>query len=418
MIKKKTSCRICDGKLVVMFDMGNIYPSDFPLSGNELVKLPLTLTACNKCGLIQLNHTVDSDRMYRQYYYQSRLNSSMVEALKDIRCSVAKKVNLDRGDVVVDIGANDGTLLSMFHDMYTIGFDPALNLRKLGESLCDVYINDYFSADLYPCDKKAKIITSIAMFYDLDDPHSFVRDVTRILDKDGTWVIQMTDLVSMMKANAFDNICFEHLEYYSLSILQGLLEQYNLQVFDVEYNNVNGGSIRVYVCFCGTTLVKNAVSDALIKEREYLGADSLAMFRGRVERAKEILMSFIRTEYEKGKRLCVLGASTKGNTLLQYYGLDNSIIEHAAEINPEKFGRRTVGTNIPIIPEEQVIESQPDYFIVLPWHFISSFLKTKKKYLLRGGRLIVPLPVPMCYELNEHGDFTKWTLEEKLQPNL
>ncbi len=256
------------------------------------------------------------------------------------------------------------------------------------------------------------------MFYDLDEPNKFVSDIVQCLDKDGVWIIQMSYLPLMLETNAFDNICHEHLEYYSLLSLENLLKRHNLEVFDIELNDVNGGSFRVYVKHAGSRRINGAkgAQERLVRQRGYelkLGLNNKKIyeeFSSRVESIKDKLTSFIKNEVAKGKKVYVYGASTKGNTLLQYFGLDVSIINAAAERNPYKLGKKTVGTMIPIISEERARAENPDYFLILPWHFLKEFINREEAYLRSGGKFIVPLP--------EFKIIGKEILERKHQPYL
>lgn len=399
MTQERTHCRICDGKLETVLDMGTIYQSNFLTDASRAILAPLNLARCIKCNLVQLKHDGNLDSMYRQYWYKSSLNQSMVEALRSVVDSINGRVALEAGDVVVDIGCNDGTLLSMFpENVFKIGYDPSNNLAEEAQENCDFFINDYFPAN-YPVKAKAKVITSIAMFYDLPDPRAFIDKVRSIMRVDGIWVIQFTDLLSMFQVNAFDNICHEHVEYYSLAVLKSLLDQHGFEVVDVLYNQVNGGSVRAYVGFKGVYAVTDAVSEMLKQEDLYMQSfdNPFAAFSDRVTRIKEQCVEYIQHEHAAGKKIFITGASTKGNTLLQYFGLNKDIIPYAAEVNADKFGLRTVGTDIEIIPERQAIEMKPDMFLVLPWHFINGFLRSYHEYISGGGRLMVPMPRPIIY---------------------
>jgi len=399
MTQERTHCRICDGKLETVLDMGTIYQSNFLTDASRAILAPLNLARCIKCNLVQLKHDGNLDSMYRQYWYKSSLNQSMVEALRSVVDSINGRVALEAGDVVVDIGCNDGTLLSMFpENVFKIGYDPSNNLAEEAQENCDFFINDYFPAN-YPVKAKAKVITSIAMFYDLPDPRAFIDKVRSIMRVDGIWVIQFTDLLSMFQVNAFDNICHEHVEYYSLAVLKSLLDQHGFEVVDVLYNQVNGGSVRAYVGFKGVYAVTDAVSEMLKQEDLYMQSfdNPFAAFYDRVTRIKEQCVEYIQHEHAAGKKIFITGASTKGNTLLQYFGLNKDIIPYAAEVNADKFGLRTVGTDIEIIPERQAIEMKPDMFLVLPWHFINGFLRSYHEYISGGGRLMVPMPRPIIY---------------------
>lgn len=243
------------------------------------------------------------------------------------------------------------------------------------------------------------------MFYDLEDPRTFVSDVKSGMHPDRLWVVQMAYLPLMLKQNAFDNICHEHLEYYSLQAFEYLLKLHDMEIIDVELNDVNGGSFRAYICnrcmdrtrFADETYRRLAAKrvDALREHESRLGLDdtnTYVEFAMRVERIKKDVVGFIQDQVRRGKAVCVYGASTKGNTLLQYFQLDNSLITAAADRNPDKWGKRTVGTHIPIVSEEEARARKPDYFLVLPWHFVEEFQARERDYLKSGGRFILPMP--------------------------
>lgn len=333
----------------------------------------------------------------------------MIRDLKDIVENVERRIELKDEDIVIDIGCNDGTMLAMYsnHNLYTIGYDPALNLASEAKKNCRYFINEYFPSPLPEVEGKAKVITSIAMFYDLEDPKAFVKEIKNALADDGIWVVQFTDLLSMIKINAFDNICHEHLEYYSLRDLTNLLKQFNLTIFDLEYNKVNGGSIRIYVCHSGERAINVKVFDALKEEKEYLEYNSITLFAQKVEKIKKTILNTIKKLKKQNKRVAMMGASTKGNTLLQYFGLDSNLIEHAAEVNKDKYGLKTVGTDIPIIPQEGSLATKPDYYFLPIWHFAENLISRNIDYLKNGGKFIVPMPEPSIVEIKK-GE-VKWT---------
>jgi len=336
----------------------------------------------------------------------------MRDALADIATKCESLICLKPRDTVLDIGCNDGTLLASYTTpgIYRVGFDPAANLATVSRKVADKVVADFFTAETYSGEaqlraRRVKIATSIAMFYDLEEPGRFVSDVRQVLDPEGLWVIEMRYLPLMLEQNAFDNICHEHLEYYSLQSLQQLLGMYDMRVVDVETNDVNGGSFRVYIRstsardeLFGDGVYRKLAADRVTKMLEHeekagLGRiETYREFVARVERIKELVVRFIRQEKDRGKVIYVYGPGTKGNTILQYFGLDNSLITAAAERNSDKWGLMTVGTHIPIVSEEEARAAEPDYLLVLPWHFIKEFKEREKDFLARGGRFIVPLP--------------------------
>lgn len=311
----------------------------------------------------------------------------MRDHLKEIVHSAISKVSMGPDDVVVDIGSNDATLLNNYHSyVRRVGFDPVPKFAKHYKDI--TFINDYFSAEKYPFKEKAKIITAISMFYDLDDPNAFVKDLAAILHEDGVLVIQQNYVVGMLQQHAFDNIVHEHLEYYSLTSLEHLLRRHGLEVKDVEMNELNGGSFRVYVKH-----MDNVRKLRLLEQKMNLGSKwPYYLFAMKVKHTCKKLHDFVEKQVKAGKKVYVYGASTRGSTLLQSAKLDHTLIVAAVERNPDKFGKIMASTGIPIISEEQARKDKPDYFLVLPWFFKDEFIEREKEYLSAGGHLIFPLP--------------------------
>ncbi|OGZ53133.1 MAG: hypothetical protein A3B25_03285 [Candidatus Ryanbacteria bacterium RIFCSPLOWO2_01_FULL_48_26] len=408
----RNTCRVCgSSNLTSILSLGNLYVSDFvDDESDEGLRAPLDLVLCDVtnggCGLLQLRHTVSHEAMYRNYWYRSGMNKTMTDELNGIAAKIEGLVKLHQGDYVIDIGANDGTLLRGYKTagLNRIGYEPARNLGKYNSVGTTKIFNDFFGHEAWKKEfgsKKAKAITAIAMFYDLENPNKFVADVAQCLDPEGVFIIQMSYLPLMLSQNAFDNICHEHVEYYSLLSLENLLKRQKLEVFDVETNDVNGGSFRIYMRHAGggrsINVPKGAVArvSRMQEEEKKMGLHQKKVhdeFVKRVQKTRDQLSNFIKSEKKKGKKIYVYGASTKGNTLLQYFGLDSSVIDAAAERNPDKWGKKTIGTNILIVSEEQARTEQPDYFLVLPWHFIEEFKLREEEFLKRGGKFIVPLP--------------------------
>lgn len=326
----------------------------------------------------------------------------MRENLAGIVRQIEGTISLEPGDVVLDIGCNDGTLLGSYSSsgIERIGIDPSDAVKAIDASNITV-VNDFFSRrtfELASPTKKASVVTSIAMFYDLNEPASFVKDVADILADDGIWVLELSYLPEMLKANAFDTICHEHLEYYSLAPMEWLMRSQGLEVRRVDVNDVNGGSFRLVVGRSGVGPLNDEAAsymDALRRAEEALELASDApyrRFRESCKAIKEELTNLLGEIKSQGKRVYAYGASTKGNTLLQFCGLDSQVIEKAAERNPDKWGISTIGTDIPIVSEDQARAERPDYFLALPWHFYESFVIRERDFLERGGRFIFPLP--------------------------
>jgi len=312
-------------------------------------------------------------------------------ALRDITQEIEAMVPLKSGDIVLDIGANDGTMLETYTvpGLKRVGCEPADNLIDALKQKTEYVMHDFWDYERYMelAGKwgfgKAKVITAIGMFYDLENPNKFIKDAARSLTDDGVFVAQLMCLAPMIEKNDLGNICHEHLEYYSLASLKYLFETNGLEMFKIEENNVNGGSYRIFARhYKGTG----------ISFKEKFSLDDIKAFGQRLEENRQRCVDFIKSEVAKGKKIYVYGASTKGNVILQYYGLDKKLITAAAERSPEKWGKYTVGSWIPIISEEEARKAQPDYFLVLPWAFFDEFYKREKEWRNRGGKFIVPLP--------------------------
>ncbi len=407
-------CRVCESRnLSSILSLGELYVSDFlgAPDNSKGIKAPLELVLCNVkdggCGLLQLRHTVSNEAMYRNYWYRSGINKTMTDELNGIADKAATIANLTAHDYVIDIGANDGTLLRGYKlpNLYTVGFEPALNLGAYNKQGTTKIIADFFTQPAWQKEygeKKAKVITAIGMFYDLDDPNVFVADVVKCLDDEGLLVIQMMYLPSFLERNAFDGICHEHLEYYSLCSLENLLKRHGLEVFDVEMReHINEGSVRFYIRkrHKGSSLriLSGAADrvDALRAKEAGLGLNGKDAYEALVNRIlaeKEKVVSFIKREVAKGKKVHGYAASTKGNTTLQFYGLTPDLIEAIADRNPQKYGKYTSGTLIPVISEEDSRAQKPDYYFILAWHFLPEFTSREAEYLKNGGKFIVPMP--------------------------
>jgi len=412
-LKSRTTCRICGSKnLTSILNLGEQYFANYSSKSNDVVpfkeKLPLELIRCDRsldpksCGLVQLRHTTPPNLMYERYFYRSGINQTMTNNLNEIVNQAISKIDLQKNDIIIDIGCNDGTLLQNYKDLSVraIGFDPAKNMLQFSKQSGAKIITDFFNIDSFSNEcgsEKAKIITSIAMFYDLEDPNSFVHDISEILDEDGVWILELSYLPLMLSQNAFDTIVHEHLEYFHLSVLEYLLSKHNLKVVDIFLNDINGGSFRVFVQHKSQSIALDSLKriNEIQKNEKNLSLDTDKPFKEFIERIKlekTKLLNFIIQEKQNGKTIYGYGASTKGNTLLQFYGLNDKLIDAIADRNPDKWGRKTIGTNIDIISEDDARSKKPDYFLILPWHFIKEFKIREKEFLNSGGHFLVPLP--------------------------
>ncbi len=412
-LKPRYSCRICGSKnLTSILNLGDQYFANYSPKSNDVVpfeeKIPLELVRCDKsidpksCGLVQLRHTTPPNLMYDRYFYRSGINQTMINNLNEIAQQAISKIKLNPNDIVIDIGCNDGTLLQNYKELSvrSVGFDPAKNMAQFSKQTGATIITEFFSAEEFIKnygDEKAKIITSIAMFYDLENPNKFVDDISKILHPDGIWILELSYLPLMLSQNAFDTIVHEHLEYYHLDALEFLLSKFDLKVGDIQLNDINGGSFRVVVQHKEKSFDNNSLEHITeLREKEKnLNLHTVQPFDDFIKKIndeKDKLVTFIKNEVLAGKTIHCYGASTKGNTLLQFYNLDKKLIQFIADRNPDKWGRRTIGTDISIISEEESHSMNPDYFLILPWHFIKEFKEREKDYLKNGGKLLVPLP--------------------------
>lgn len=406
-------CRICGNpKLVKVLDFGRQYLGGTPVKSNKnnklaKIKIPLVAVLCDKrknksaCGALQLWKTVNGDLVYRNIFYRSATNPMMREALRDVVRDCVEKVNLRKNDCVLDIGSNDGTMLAYYPNYANrIGIDPVQNIdfSKLDPSIKTV--TDYFS-------KKAalkassgslfKIITAIALFYDLDDPNSFISDIESSLASDGIFCVQLSYLPTSIKTLNFYDVIHEHLLYYTLNAFNYLVEKNNLYIFDLSFNEVNGGSIRVFLTH------KNNVRPVSHRVKEVLKAEKLMKlsdigtyqeFSRKIDNLKKITRQMIFNEKKKGGLVIGLGSSTKGNVLIQFFGINKKLMPYISERSPEKFGLRTLGTDIELISEEKARKLNPSCMLVLIWFFKDEILKREREYLQNGGKLFFPQPYP------------------------
>jgi len=406
MHKKTSGCRICGcTNLVEILHLGEqALTGVFPKSQTQEVPVgPLQLVKCaDGCGLVQLNHSFPADQMYGDNYgYRSGLNASMVKHLQGRVAAARALVQLKAGDIVLDIGSNDGTTLKAYGDqgLKLIGMDPSgLKFEKHYPDYVEL-IPDFFNAEAFSKRfglEKAKIVSSIAMFYDLDDPTSFMEQVHRCLDAEGIWIFEQSYLPLMVERNAYDTVCHEHVSYYALRQIKWMADRVGFKILDVELNDINGGSFCVTVAKLESAHKANqkVVQDLLDREEAdgYNNWEIYDVFRERVFQHRDALKSLLWQLKASGKDVCGYGASTKGNVVLQFCNVTTKQMRGIAEVNQEKFGAFTPSNYIPISSEADIKAGNPDYMVVLPWHFRENILKREQDYLASGGNLIFPLP--------------------------
>ena len=398
-------CRISGrSDLIQVVDIGTqylsgIFPSDINTS---ITRGPLQLNIGLESGLLQLAHSYDLNEMYGDTYgYRSGLNQSMVRHLQEKVARLTKQFEMSGNRTAIDIGSNDGTLLNAYPDSWCrVGVDPSSRKYrehyKQGIHRFECFFGVESAKEVEEVHGAADIITSIAMFYDLERPRDFVRSVKSLLKQDGVWHFEQSYMPSMLRTNAYDTICHEHLEYYSLEVVASLLASEGLRVLDVELNAINGGSFAVTASREDSKWKSNSsVVNWLLDQERSQHLRSPAPFRRfeeNIYRHRDSLRSLIQELKAANKRVCGYGASTKGNTLLQLCGLGVAELDCIADVNPDKYNCYTPGTNIPIVSEAQCKELRPDYFLVLPWHFKESILAREDEFRKKGGKFIFPLP--------------------------
>ncbi|KYG81119.1 methyltransferase [Roseivirga ehrenbergii] len=396
-------CRVCGNKnLVDVVNLGSLALAGvFPESKSVFVpQAPLVLTKCHGdescCHLLQLVHTYDLDQMYGENYgYRSGLNEHMIKHLKGKVQYILDMLDLSEDDLVLDIGSNDGSTLGFYpkHIKTLVGIDPTA--KKFASFYSDnvKLLMDFFSKAMYEKSfggRKAKVITSFSMFYDLPDPVHFAQEVSEILDKQGIWVLEQSYMPTMLDKASYDTICHEHLEYYGLRQIKWIMDKANLNIVDVSFNEINGGSFSVTVAhkeYSGKKFTSK-VSDVLKSESVYSELKPFRTFAEQIETVKYELLEKLKQLKNEGKKVAAIGASTKGNVILQYCGLDTSLLEVVGEVNDDKFGKFTPGTYIPIQSEDTVLASSPDFLLVLPWH-LHSFFDSSEKF--KEYNLIYPI---------------------------
>jgi NDP-4-keto-2,6-dideoxyhexose 3-C-methyltransferase len=403
-------CRACGNRsLLPVLDLGSqALTGIFPRDREEAVPVePLELIRCSPegCGLVQLRHTVEPSLMYGDSYgYRSGIRPFMVNHLKSKVEAVTGLVDLEATDLVLDIGSNDSTLLRHYpaDGPTLVGIDPTgEKWRPRYPQRIDL-IADFFSKEVFGArygDRKAKIITSIAMFYDLPDPLQFMRDIHDVLADDGVWMLEMSYLPSMLAATAYDVVCHEHLEYYALRPIEWMAERAGLTVIRADVTDVYGGSLCLTLAKSPTRhKIDEAAIERLRQEEDALALDTAApyeAFAARVSDHRAELRGFLADSQAAGKLTLGYGASTKGNVILQYCDLDANDIPCIGEVSPEKAGRFTPGTHIPIVSEEEALAQKPDQLLILPWVYRDGYIEREQEFLAAGGKLVFPLPAPL-----------------------
>jgi hypothetical protein len=391
------ACRLCgNSNLESVLDLGDIsITSYFPLIDEvDPPKAPLEMLLCSDCGLIQLRHSVNQDFLFGNIYgYRTGLNTEMAAHVEELARHLKEYCSLNDTSKVLDIGSNDGTFLNQLIGglNFLVGVDPNAGDMKEYYSPGIQIIPEFYSSDILP-HTKFDLISSIAMFYDVENPVKFARDIHSSLASEGIWFFEQSYAVTMFENNSFDTICHEHLMYYTLGSLNKVLTSADLKILDIKLSNANGGSIGIYASKSTSTReVKIDLEKLLHNETEKLPM-LIKNFKTSVEQLKEEVSQFVTQQISLGRSFWCIGASTKGNTILSFFGLDSRSIQGIADKNPLKLGRVTPGTRIPIFPKNEIEKQMPDFAVVLPWHFKKSICENEKEFLSGGGTLLFPLP--------------------------
>mgnify|MGYP006082748879 FL=1 len=400
---KIKNCRLCKStKIKRLIDFGSIAcSSTFPLKKSNYNKItPMIFCICDECKLAQLLHNYNLKQLYNDNYgYKSGVNESMVKHLNGITNDIKKTVDFKKGDFVLDIGSNDATLLKTFNSskLNYVGIDPTIKRFKKFYPKKFKTKSTFFSKKLFlnlSGGKKAKAITSIAVFYDIINPGKFISEIKSVLHEDGIYVMEQSYLPILLKNNAYDSICHEHLTYFTLKQIKYLCKENDLKIFRVSLNEMYGGSIKVFICNKDADFKVDlrSIKKCSNLERQYVNKKGFNYFKAKIKSLSIKLNQIIKKIKKDKKIIHVCAASTKGNITLQYSKIDKSHISYASDRNPSKWNRKMPGSNIPIISEETSRSLKPDYYLVLPWHFKKEFIKREKKFLSSGGKLIFPLP--------------------------
>jgi len=403
MIKHIKKCRNCSGKSIInLFSLGKLkFTGKFPKIKEKIPYGNLTLVMCKSCKLVQLKEIFDMKYLYnKDYGYRTGINSTMSSHVKNVVKKLFKNAKLKKNNNVLDIASNDGTLLNNYDKkIITWGMDPVLNKFKNEYKKINHKISNFFDYKLIlKINKKVKFktITALSVFYDLENPNFFLNGIKKILHQDGIFYLEFQDLMLILKHNMFDTICHEHLEYYSVTFMNKLLKKHNLRIFDHFYNDINGGSSSYFICHIKAKYKTNINKlNIILKNEKKIGiekASTFKRFKKRIDKLKKELNLFINKQVEKKKIIHGYAASTKGNVLLQYYNLNNNKIKFISDRNPKKNDLFTPGSNIKIISEAMSRKMNPDYYLVLAWHFKKEILQRETKMRKKGTKFIFPLP--------------------------
>lgn len=399
---KINQCRICNSKsLRNLFSLGKMkFTGKFPKKNQRIPSGDVDLVICRKCSLVQLKDNFNLNYLYnKDYGYRTGINLTMRRHVKSVVSKISKRAKLKSNDYVLDIASNDGTLLSYYKkSIKTFGIDPLVNKYKIDYKNIDYKIADFFSYEkIRKVNRniKFKAITALSVFYDIKKPKNFLKDIKKVLHKNGIFNLEFADLKLILRNNMFDTICHEHLEYYSVTVIDNLLNKVGLRIFDHFYNDTNGGSSSYYICHNNAKYKTSKKIVTILRDEKRAKINSpktYKNFKERIDRIKKNLIDLLKKLKSQNKVIHGYGASTKGNVLLQYFKINNKFLDCISDRNPKKDNCYTPGTGIKILSEAKSRSLKPDYYLVLPWHFKTEILKREKKIRRKGTRFIFPLP--------------------------
>ena len=403
MTKHIKKCRNCSNKSFInLFSLGKLkFTGKFPQHKEKIPYGNLTLVMCKSCKLVQLDGIFNMKYLYnKDYGYRTGINNTMSNHVKHVVIKLSQSAKLKKNDNVLDIASNDGTLLNNYNKkIITWGMDPVLNIFKNEYKKINYKISNFFEyKSILKINKKVKFkaITALSVFYDLENPNLFLNGIKKILHQDGIFYLEFQDLMLILKNNMFDTICHEHLEYYSVTFMNKILKKHNLKIFDHFYNDINGGSSTYFICHDNAKYKTNKNKlNVILKNEKKIGIEKVStykIFKKRIDKLKNELNLLVNKLAKKNKKIHGYAASTKGNVLLQYYNLDNKKIKFISDRNPKKNNLFTPGSNIKIISENASRKINPDYYLVLAWHFKNEILQREIKMRKKGTKFIFPLP--------------------------
>ena len=399
-----TRCQISNSnKLSSLIFLGYLPPVNtlrkIGSTAEEEISFPAELLYCNKSKLAQLGCIVDKEILFPYSYpYTSSTTKILRENFADLYKETKKIINLNKNDLIIDIGSNDGNLLSNFKNNHRVlGVTPEkigkIAIKKGIPTIIN-YFNQKTSSKIIKKYGKAKVITATNVFAHIDNINSIVKSILKILKTDGVFISESHYLLPLIQTVQYDTIYHEHLRYYSLESLNFLLKKHNLEIINTKEIPTHGGSIRVYAARKGIYKISNNVKKQFKKEKKYLNKKNFKNFKKNVVSSKINLFNIIKKIKDKNETIFGVGAPSRASTLINYLGLDQDIVDCVLEINGSyKIGNYIPGTKIPILNENILSKKKPDYLILFSWHIKNELKKNLKRKGFKG-KFIIPLPIP------------------------